>query len=106
MGLQMNVKKTSTARDSQHEAELERGLRESLSCPLTKRILVDPVLIVGTEGVSYEREALEARFAAGDHTHPETGAPLADRRLVPNAALRGLIAGLLVRYPALRAYCY
>ena len=106
MGLQMNAKKTSTARDSQHEAELERGLRESLSCPLTKRILVDPVLIVGTEGVSYEREALEARFAAGDHTHPETGAPLADRRLVPNAALRGLIAGLLVRYPALRAYCY
>ena len=59
-------------------------------CPLTHTILVDPVLCTG-DGHSYERSAIVQWLAASD-TSPVTGQPLASRDLLPNHALRSIIA--------------
>lgn len=50
----------------------------------------DPVL--AADGQSYERMAIEAWLAAGRDTSPVTGAPLAHSNLIPNHALRSLLA--------------
>jgi hypothetical protein len=43
---------------------------KSFFCPLTKEIMNDPVTICS--GQSYEREAIEKWFAAGNVTDPES----------------------------------
>ncbi len=50
---------------------------------------MDPV--IGSDGITYERAAIEAWFAAGHNTSPLTRAPMTSRSLVPNIALRTLI---------------
>lgn len=66
--------------------------REALSCPITRGIMVDPV--VATDGYSYEREAIEEWFrqftAGGTPRSPMTNGTLTDTRLVPNHNLRSL----------------
>ena len=49
----------------------------------------DPV--IGSDGITYERAAIEAWFATGATTSPLTRAPMGPHTLVPNIALRSLI---------------
>ncbi len=51
---------------------------------------MDPV--IGSDGITYERAAIEAWFAAGHSTSPLTRAPMTSHSLVPNIALRAMIA--------------
>jgi hypothetical protein len=55
----------------------------------------DPVVVA--DGHSYERRAIEAWFARGHRRSPRTNVPLPHPVLVPNHALRGLIAELVAR---------
>ena len=60
-------------------------------CPIGGNTMNDPVVLAGT-GLSYERAAIVAHFE--NHlTDPATGNPLdaAQRRLLPNPALKGVI---------------
>ncbi len=68
-----------------------------LMCPITLCVMTDPVLAM--DGHTYERAAIE-RWLRARRTSPRTGAPLPSRQLVPNHAIRALIADLP---PALRA---
>jgi U-box domain len=74
-------------------------LPEWMLCPLTKAVLVDPVLCTG-DGQTYERSAITQWLAASD-TSPVTGQPLTSREVLPNHALRSIIQAEQAR--ALRA---
>ena len=58
-------------------------------CPITQAIMTDPV--IGSDGITYERSAIEAWFAAGNSTSPMTRQPMTSQSLVPNYALKALI---------------
>ncbi len=80
------------------------GLYDMCLCPITQDFMRDPV--VTADGQTYERDAIEKwlsrqRTRELPCTSPLTGEPLADTKLVPNVALRGLIQQLLERQPEL-----
>jgi len=58
-------------------------------CPITQDVMEDPV--VCADGHSYERAAITHWLLARD-TSPSTNAPLPHKNVVPNHALRNLIA--------------
>jgi U-box domain len=64
-------------------------------CPLSGQVMQDPVLY-GSEGHSFEREALECWVAANPGVDPFTGQPLPPEgnRVLPNYALRSIIQQL------------
>lgn len=64
-------------------------LNQHFYCPITQEVMKDPV--IGPDGVTYERTAIEAWFAAGHATSPLTRQPLTGQQLIPNLALRGAI---------------
>jgi Mg-chelatase subunit ChlD len=61
---------------------------DQLICPITQEEMKDPV--TGSDGITYERSAIEAWFAAGHQTSPLTRQPMS-RALYPNVVLRSLI---------------
>lgn len=70
------------------------------TCKLTQRIMADPYILCQT-GLSYERIAIQQHVETHG-TDPETGTPLTDARIAPNACLRQFIQcnrGLLLRPP-------
>lgn len=56
----------------------------SMLCPITRKVFVDPV--VGTDGYSYERAAME-RWLMTNNVSPTTGAIIGSK-LVSNHSLR------------------
>jgi Mg-chelatase subunit ChlD len=61
---------------------------DAFLCPITQEVMRDPV--IGSDGITYERSAIETWFATGNTTSPMTRAPMS-RILTPNIALRSLI---------------
>lgn len=70
-----------------------RAIAACLTCPLTGRLMTDPVILCDT-GYTFERAAIEARLLAGKRTCPASGTPLASAQLKSNMALRALMADL------------
>ena len=64
-------------------------MNQNFLCPITQSVMTDPV--IGSDGITYERAAIEAWFAAGHATSPLTRAPMTSQSLVPNYALKALI---------------
>lgn len=64
-------------------------MNQNFLCPITQSPMTDPV--IGSDGITYERAAIEAWFAAGHATSPLTRAPMTSQSLVPNYALKALI---------------
>ncbi len=69
-----------------------KALHATVICPITKRIMNDPVILCNS-GLSYERSAIE-KWIREHNTDPETNAPLTDRRVMPNKILALLIRDL------------
>ena len=63
---------------------------ENFLCPITQAVMEDPV--IGSDGITYERTAIEAWFASGKQISPMTRQPMTSRSLVPNYALKAMIA--------------
>ena len=59
------------------------------TCPITQEVMEDPV--VCADGHSYERSAI-TQWLLSRNTSPATNMPLPSKSLVPNHALRNLIA--------------
>ncbi|DBA67818.1 TPA: hypothetical protein ACH3X2_014168 [Trebouxia sp. C0005] len=64
-------------------------LQQLFQCPLTKALLVDPV--IAADGHTYERSAME-QWIAAHNTSPVTGQLLTHARLVTNMAAKGAVA--------------
>ena len=69
------------------------ALMASLCCPITKRVMLDPVILV-CSGLSYERSALR-KWIDEKGTNPESGAPLQDVRVAENPCLQLLIEAIV-----------
>jgi hypothetical protein len=74
------------ARDS--ALELERGIPEHLTCPITLEIMRDPV--IAADGHTYERANIEEWLATHD-TSPRTNLPLEHGLLISNVNIRKAI---------------
>ncbi|GAB2214234.1 hypothetical protein Droror1_Dr00018575 [Drosera rotundifolia] len=61
-----------------------------LRCPISLEIMVDPVTI--STGHTYERKSIVKWFKGGNPTCPKTGERIVSFELVPNLALKRLIA--------------
>ena len=59
---------------------------ESLKCPITFELMTDPV--IGSDGQTYERSAIEQWFATGKATSPITREAMSASSLRPNRAIR------------------
>jgi TPR repeat protein len=68
-------------------------------CPITHLLFRDPVLTC--DGQTYEREAIEAWFAKGNISSPNTNLPLKNKKLIPNHAVKQEINSLMIKHPAL-----
>jgi Mg-chelatase subunit ChlD len=64
-------------------------MNQNFLCPITQALMMDPV--IGSDGITYERSAIEAWFAMGKTTSPMTRQPMASTSLVPNYALKAMI---------------
>ena len=69
---------------------MSANANENFLCPITQSVMEDPV--IGSDGITYERTAIEAWFASGKHISPMTRQPMSSRSLVPNYALKAMIA--------------
>jgi hypothetical protein len=75
--------------DETEDKEAEEPTNSYLVCPITLEKMQDPV--IAADGHSYERRAIEAWFASGKTTSPNTGLPLPHTHLVSNIALKNLV---------------
>ncbi len=60
-------------------------------CPITLELMQDPVM--AADGHTYERDAL-LRWLKTSNNSPATGAPLANRTIIPNYCVKMLIQEL------------
>ncbi|KAH8070995.1 hypothetical protein JL720_11609 [Aureococcus anophagefferens] len=92
----------------EHRAELKRlrlrreDVPDKLVCQITFELMKDPVM--AADGHTFERVAIEQWFATGQRTSPATNEPLPDTRLIPNLAVKSMIAELLEK-KKYRALC-
>lgn len=80
---------TKTSANSTQDQQQATQIHEEYLCPITKEIMIDPVLDV-TDGNSYERSAIEL-WLLGHNTSPLSRNPLSKNDLTPNLALRSMI---------------
>ncbi|XVE80767.1 hypothetical protein DITRI_Ditri15bG0006700 [Diplodiscus trichospermus] len=59
-------------------------------CPISLELMRDPVVVAS--GQTYDRESINQWIESGHNTCPKTGQTLAHTNLIPNLALRKLIA--------------
>jgi len=76
------------------DAVLNEELRETLICPITCALFVDPV--IAPDGHTYERTAIE-EWLSRNATSPLTGAVLAGGELRPNHVARSMAKSLAAR---------
>ena len=102
---QANDQAMAAAKQLAHETERNERLRkelddvrgrcpapETLICPITTLVMVDPV--VAADGFTYEREAIE-RWLENHNSSPTTNAALAHTGLTSNQTVRSLVRSFL-----------
>jgi U-box domain len=88
-------------RESSHSsAEHVEPLYDSFFCPITKKIMVDPVTI--ESGITYEKSAILELFEKQEAvseplTCPVTGMKMENKNLNTNVALKATISEWVVR---------
>lgn len=69
---------------------LEISIPDDFRCPITLELMKDPVVVAS--GQTYDKESIQKWIASGHVTCPKSGQALAHTDLVPNKALKNLIA--------------
>jgi len=82
-------KKTESKKRKKEEVTLQPAPPVDFECPILMEIMIDPVIC--SDGISYERKAIEDWFARGNMTSPKTNAALSNKNLIPNHTLKALI---------------
>ncbi|XVF59639.1 hypothetical protein PTKIN_Ptkin07bG0292000 [Pterospermum kingtungense] len=82
--------------DSQFNALNRAGPPEEFKCPLSSRLMYDPVVI--DSGQTFERIWIQKWFEEGNDTCPKTNVKLAHLSLTPNAAMKDLISKWCMKY--------
>lgn len=82
----------------QKSSTLKEYAGKHFLCPLCNDIMTDPVTLV-CSGVSYDFQCLQDYYQKGNRTCPKTGAQITDDFVIPNAALRDMIAEFVAKDP-------
>ncbi|KAL2930993.1 U-box domain-containing protein 17 [Bienertia sinuspersici] len=83
-------KKTRKGMITQEIADTFLTIPKDFSCPISLDLMRDPVIV--STGQTYDRSSISRWLDEGHYTCPKTGQMLAPSRLIPNRALRSLIA--------------
>lgn len=81
-----SFRKTASSSSSISEPSVPADFR----CPISLELMRDPVVVA--TGQTYDRESITLWMDAGHNTCPKTGQTLAHADLIPNRALKNLIA--------------
>ena len=73
-------------------------LPEELTCPITRTMFQDPVLVVDS-GHTYERSAILSHFERNGAKDPFTNCALSDTHVVTNWAVRQIVQAWLDSHP-------
>ena len=69
--------------------KMSNSIPDEYKCPITLDVMTDPV--IGPDGHTYERSAIEGWIASGRNTSPVTRGYMSSSSLTPNIALRNAI---------------
>lgn len=83
--LQLQLTALQQVHENLRAAVTERGVPEDFLCPITREMMIDPVVIA--DGHTYERNAIE-EWLVRKHTSPMTNQELVYEAIIPNHALR------------------
>ncbi len=78
---------TNESNNEEKKQELIQELKEHLMCPITRTLMIDPV--IAPDGFTYERESIETLLISSRRS-PITR-EIISNNLIPNHALRNLI---------------
>ncbi|GMI64474.1 hypothetical protein like AT5G01830 [Hibiscus trionum] len=84
---------SSTTRQSVHRRRKSMSdltIPADFRCPISLELMRDPVIVA--TGQTYDRESINHWIESGHSTCPKTGQTLTHNNLIPNRALRNLIA--------------
>ncbi|XP_021291730.1 U-box domain-containing protein 16 isoform X1 [Herrania umbratica] len=84
---------SSTTQKSDHRRQKSMSdisIPADFRCPISLELMRDPVVVAS--GQTYDRESINHWIESGHNTCPKTGQTLAHISLIPNCALRNLIA--------------
>ena len=73
-------------------------LPEELTCPITRTMFRDPVMVVDS-GYTYEKSAILSHFELNGAKDPFTNCALSDTRVVTNWTVRQIVQAWLDRHP-------
>eukprot|EP00210_Caulerpa_lentillifera_P000076 g72.t1 len=80
---------SESLKDAQKAPFIGHNLESRLSCPITKEIMEDPVILVQS-GVTYDRSAIEEWLSKENTTDPVTQIELTSGELVPNRTVKDI----------------
>eukprot|EP00468_Gymnochlora_sp_CCMP2014_P010450 CAMPEP_0167762734 /NCGR_PEP_ID=MMETSP0110_2-20121227/12948_1 /TAXON_ID=629695 /ORGANISM="Gymnochlora sp., Strain CCMP2014" /LENGTH=239 /DNA_ID=CAMNT_0007649673 /DNA_START=316 /DNA_END=1035 /DNA_ORIENTATION=+ len=102
--ISMENRKQQLMENSSESKQIEKGavdkweqIPSSFFCPITYEVMKDPVMT--SDGYSYERKAIES-WIKKSRMSPQTGLPLAHRKVVANMSLRNSIQEFLKDRPS------
>ncbi|KAF5750748.1 putative ARM repeat superfamily protein [Tripterygium wilfordii] len=81
---------TSTSNFRRRKSISEMTVPSDFRCPISLELMRDPVVVM--TGQTYDRESINLWIESGHNTCPKTGQTLAHNNLIPNLALKNLIA--------------
>lgn len=84
------VKRLLDSPETKAVVEPEGNLADSLQCPITMQLPVDPV--IADDNFTYDRAAIESHFARRGAVSPMTNAPLGSTSVRSNTMVRQVIA--------------
>ena len=79
------------------DEQTSTGSSESLVCPISLELMVDPVILAET-GQTYDRATIES-WLHMHSTDPITNVELRSKKLVPNIAIRKMVLSRQAKYP-------
>lgn len=80
----------SESRRRRKKSAAEANVPADFRCPISLELMRDPVVVA--TGQTYERQSISLWIESGHNTCPKTGQTLAHTNLIPNVALKNLIA--------------
>lgn len=80
---------STTSSSSAATAAATEGIPGLFLCPLSRRVLKDPV--VACDGFTYDKRAIQEHFETGDRTSPLTKQQLRSTAVLPNHSIRAAV---------------
>ncbi|XP_044504836.1 U-box domain-containing protein 16-like [Mangifera indica] len=85
-----STQKSDAIRRRRRKSVVEANVPADFRCPISLELMKDPVVVA--TGQTYDRQSINVWIESGHNTCPKTGQTMVHTILIPNAALKNLIA--------------